>query len=214
MHGRPTSFSRILYFMGAFILCGVTSGFLARWLFAPPSLAPGQSASEFQSGPQVGDKMPGPFHPLNINGKAAGDEDCLFCRYGNAPVVMVFAAKSTPGVTTLARQLEKAAAGAIHHPEGNKEDEVGACLIVTENNDDVKGALTRLADAEKLKQVVLGMIESRYLKKYQLHSEAEVTVLMYSNQVVRVNRAYKAGELTEKAATEVGTEAATFLKQK
>jgi antitoxin component of MazEF toxin-antitoxin module len=58
------------------------------------------------------------------------------------------------------------------------------------------------------------MIEARFLKKYQLHPDAEVTVLLYSNQVIRVNRAYKKDEFTEKLAREVGEEAAKFLAAK
>ena len=29
-----------------------------------------------KSGPQVGDQIPGPFHPLNINGASAGQKAC------------------------------------------------------------------------------------------------------------------------------------------
>jgi hypothetical protein len=30
----------------------------------------------FKSGPQVGEGIPGPFHPLNINGGNAGQKAC------------------------------------------------------------------------------------------------------------------------------------------
>jgi hypothetical protein len=30
-----------------------------------------------QSGPQVGKEIPGPFHPLNVNGSKAGQKNCL-----------------------------------------------------------------------------------------------------------------------------------------
>ena len=50
-------------------------------------------AADVKSGPQVGSTLPGPFEPLNLNGPDAGDECCLFCKYGNNPVVMVFASK-------------------------------------------------------------------------------------------------------------------------
>ena len=134
-------------------------GVPARALFAPGDLATRPSNVDvFESGPQVGSKVPGAFHPFNINGKAAGDEECLFCRYGDAPVAMVFASKLSPQVPALVRGLEKAATAAA--------GEVGACLIVTENNAETKSALTKLADAENLKRVVLAMIESRDLKKY------------------------------------------------
>jgi hypothetical protein len=34
-------------------------------------------AEEIKSGLQPGDKLPGPFHPLNINGSSAGKKSCL-----------------------------------------------------------------------------------------------------------------------------------------
>ena len=30
-----------------------------------------------KSGPQVGDHLPGPFHPLNVTGRQAGKKNCL-----------------------------------------------------------------------------------------------------------------------------------------
>jgi hypothetical protein len=34
-------------------------------------------ADLLQSGPQVGKDIPGPFHPLNVTGHAAGKKNCL-----------------------------------------------------------------------------------------------------------------------------------------
>jgi hypothetical protein len=40
-------------------------------------LAGGVFAAEaFKSGPQVGDSIPGVFHPLNVTGRAAGKKAC------------------------------------------------------------------------------------------------------------------------------------------
>jgi hypothetical protein len=35
------------------------------------------AGDDFKSGPQVGERLPGPFHPYNINGKMAGRANCL-----------------------------------------------------------------------------------------------------------------------------------------
>jgi hypothetical protein len=34
------------------------------------------AADNLKSGPQVGDKIPGPFSPLNVTGPAAGEKAC------------------------------------------------------------------------------------------------------------------------------------------
>lgn len=35
------------------------------------------AAAALESGPQVGQKVPGAFHPLNVNGPSAGAKACL-----------------------------------------------------------------------------------------------------------------------------------------
>jgi hypothetical protein len=40
-------------------------------------LAGGAWAAELKSGLQPGEKLPGPFHPLNITGAKAGQKHCL-----------------------------------------------------------------------------------------------------------------------------------------
>jgi hypothetical protein len=37
----------------------------------------GVSGDGFKSGPQVGQIIPGPFHPINVTGDAAGKKNCL-----------------------------------------------------------------------------------------------------------------------------------------
>src|SRR4051812_47470246 len=40
-------------------------------------LAAVANGAEIKSGLQPGDKIPGPFHPLNVNGSRAGQKNCL-----------------------------------------------------------------------------------------------------------------------------------------
>jgi hypothetical protein len=196
---------KIIFFIASFVAMGTLAAFVTRGYFIV-----GDKPSEttgFISGPQVGAKVPGPFEPFNINGEKAGEESCLFCRYGNAPVVMIFASKPTEPVIALLQTLEKIAAEA----RKTEDYEVGVCLVMTQSNDEIKKSLTQLSNKENYKHVVLGMIDPQFLKRYRLNAEAEVTVLLYSNQVVRVNHAYKSGELTEKVARDIGDETAAFL---
>jgi len=53
-----------------------------RYVFAALALTALAAACEAQgdglkSGPQVGTQIPGPFHPLNVTGEAAGKKNCL-----------------------------------------------------------------------------------------------------------------------------------------
>ena len=40
-------------------------------------LASSALADGLKSGPQTGDKLPGPFHPLNVTGPFEGKKTCL-----------------------------------------------------------------------------------------------------------------------------------------
>lgn len=35
------------------------------------------AADDLKSGPQPGDRIPGPFNPLNVTGEKAGEKSCL-----------------------------------------------------------------------------------------------------------------------------------------
>jgi hypothetical protein len=148
-------------------------------------------AADLKSGPQVGATLPGPFEPLNLNGPDAGDECCLFCKYGNAPVVMVFASKPSEKLNKLVAEVEKAATAA--------KGEIGACLVVTDPSAATQTALKKFADDAKLKTTIVSVIDPAKLKDYELAKNAEVTVLLYSKRVVRTNHAFNPGELTDKA---------------
>jgi hypothetical protein len=192
-------------FIVAFLVAGTIATVVAKNLFSSDPSAAGQPVDPnvFASGPAAGAKVPGPFEVFHINGEDAGKDACLYCKYGDAPVVMVFATKASDTLNRFIQRLDQAATSA-----GGKD--VGACVVFTGDNDDVKASLPQVADKEKLKKVILAM-DPRGLGKYKLNPDAEVTVLLYNKHTVKVNHAYKAGELNEKTAQEAGEEAARFL---
>lgn len=55
-----------------------------------------EAKSGLKSGPQTGEELAGPFHPLNINGSQAGKKHCLYCSNGDRPVAMIFAGRLAP----------------------------------------------------------------------------------------------------------------------
>ena len=62
--------------------------------------------------------------------------------------------------------------------------------------------------------VVLAVIEPGKLKDYELKPDAAGTVLLYSRRVVRVNHAFRAGELTDKAVRAVADDVKTHFTGK
>src|SRR5262245_12556772 len=67
-----------------------------------------EPAAAVKSGPQAGEELAGPFHPLNINGKQAGKKHCLYCENGNAPVAMIFAREPSANLTALLKKIDAA----------------------------------------------------------------------------------------------------------
>ena len=57
------------------------------------------AAADLKSGPQAGDKVPGAFHPYNVNGENAGKAACLYCAAGDSPVAVVFARTGDDAMT-------------------------------------------------------------------------------------------------------------------
>jgi hypothetical protein len=50
------------------------AGVLAVVALAMAGVTAGET---LKSGPEVGKSIPGPFHPLNVTGKKAGEKNCL-----------------------------------------------------------------------------------------------------------------------------------------
>ncbi len=70
------------------------------------SLGSSVLAGDLQSGPQVGQKVPGPVHPLNVTGENAGEKACLYCKNGVNPVAMIFARDHSEPLTCLIKKID------------------------------------------------------------------------------------------------------------
>ena len=149
-------------------------------------------AGEIKSGPQAGDKVPGPFHPLNVNGESAGEKACLFCKHGQNPVAMVFARSTEDeGTQKLIKALEKVTAD-------NSKAEMGAFVVFLSDSDKTEKALKKFSDDAKLKNVTLAVDNPAGPEKYNVSKDADVTVVLYTDRVVKVNKSFEKGKITDK----------------
>jgi hypothetical protein len=164
----------------------ITRVCLAVLLITAPVLAAGSA----KSGPQVGEKVPGPFTPLNVNGPDAGKQACLYCRNGTHPVVMIFAREATPQVVSLLKRVDAATAA-------HGEESMGSCAIFCNDAPGLPGQLAQLAKQSNLNNIILATLAAVGPPRYQIAADAEVTVLLYTRGTVKANHAFKKGELTE-----------------
>jgi hypothetical protein len=162
-------------------------------------------AEPVKSGPQTGQRVPGAFEPLNITGPDAGKKSCLFCRNGTNPVVMIFARDTSP---ELAELLQRVDAANIAHAS----DSMGSCAIFC-TSEEVGGKLGQLARQCNLTNTILATCEAGGPARYKLAPEAEVTVLVYTNCVVKANHSFRKGELTHDGIDKILADLPLILSQ-
>jgi hypothetical protein len=166
----------------------------------------GASAQEkLKSGPQVGEQVPGPFHPLNITGSAAGKKNCLYCSAGDSPVAVVFARTLTPQVKTLIKQLDQSTVQ-------NASKEMCSFAVFCSDSEKLGDELKAFADGEKLSKLVLSIDNPAGPTKYKIASDADVTVFFYENHMVKATHAFhSSAELNDAAITRVVADVKTIV---
>jgi len=164
------------------------------------------AADAVKSGPQVGEKVPGPFEPLNINGESANKKNCLYCQYGQAPVAMVFAREVTPALKTLIKKLDACT-------ETNKDADMGSCVVFLSDDKGLEKKLQEVVKDAKLKHTILSIDNQAGPEGYKIAKDADVTVLIYKQRTVQANLSYKKGELKDKDAETILAEIAKMTKK-
>jgi hypothetical protein len=164
-----------------------------------------QAGGNVKSGPQVGQDVPGPFHPLNLTGEKKGQKNCLYCSNGSNPVAVVFAREATPEVAKLLKQLDEATVK-------NSGAKMGSYAVFCSDKDGLDKQLEKLADTQKLQKLVLSLDNPAGPTDYKIAKDAEVTVLLYVKHEVKANHAFAKGKLDDAAITKVVADVAKIVK--
>lgn len=143
-----------------------------------------QAADAVKSGPQVEEKVPGPFHPLNVTGESAGQRSCLFCSNGDNPVAVIFARNPDASLTKLIKKIDEATGK-------NSSAMMGSYVVFLSDSQDLEGKLKAMATKEKVKNTVLSIDNPAGPEKYNISKDADITVLLYTGRVVKANHAFK-----------------------
>jgi hypothetical protein len=181
---------------GMFALMVVGSALLVAGVNAGGSL---------KSGPQAGQEVPGPFHPLNVTGASAGKKACLYCANGGNPVAVVFAREATPAVAKLLKSLDEATVK-------NAKAEMGSYAVFCNDKDGLDKTLEKLASEQKLTKLVLSIDNPAGPKSYNIAKDADVTVLLYTEFEVKANHSFRKGELNDGAITKIVSDLNKIVK--
>jgi len=163
-------------------------------------------AADLKSGPQAGDKVPGPFHPLNINGEYAGKKACLYCEAGDDPTVAIFARSTdNPALHKLLAALDEATVK-------NAKADMHSFAVFCSTEEKLEPKLKELAEKTKLKSLVLAIEGAEGPEKYDINKDADVTVIIYKDRRVVANHTFAKGKLTDKDAEKVVADVAKIVK--
>ena len=104
-------------------------------------------------------------------------------------MVCVFARKTSEPLTSLVKQIDSKI--------GENSKLKSFVVLITDQGEKAKEDLKKFAADGAIKNVPLTMYqENTGPPNYELSKDAEITVLMWNDQKVKVNRAFK-GELTD-----------------
>ncbi len=149
------------------------------------------------SGPQVGKIVPGPFHPLNVTGASAGKRNCLYCENGTNPVAMIFARSVSPQLTKLIKKIDQCTSK-------NSAASMGSFVVFLSDNEGLADQLKTMAQKQGIQKTVLSIDNPAGPKGYNVNKQADVTVVLYVDHMVRANRAFRqASELTDQAINQI-----------
>lgn len=150
-----------------------------------------------KSGPQVSEKLAGPFEPLNINGDYAAKKHCLYCENGNNPVAMIFARQPSEALTSLITKLDAAC-------EKNSSKKMGSFVVFcSDDKENLEKSLKDMVEKEKLKKVVLSIDNPAGPKGYKVAEESDITVILYVDRMVKANYTFTKGEMTTKDSDKI-----------
>ena len=163
-----------------------------------------QAAEEaLKSGPQVGQTLPNSFDAVNVTGPDVGEKCCIFCEYGDMPVAMVFAREPSTEVVQLMKKLD---AAAKKHGEAMRS----TAIFLTDDKK-VPEKLKEVAGKEKLENTIVRTFEADGPKNYNMAKDADVTVLLFTDRVVKANHAFRKGKLQEKEIDAVVADVAKIV---
>ncbi|MFO0939045.1 MAG: hypothetical protein U0798_21300 [Gemmataceae bacterium] len=164
-------------------------------------------AAEIKSGPQPGEKIPGPFHPLNVTGESKGEKACLVCKAGNSPVAMVFARCADCDMTaTLIKKLDEVTA------KNQAKDMNSFAVFLTDDTEVFTKKLEAMGKKNSLKFCTLAIDNPTGPEKYNVSKDADVTVVLYVKRDIKANYAFKKGELTAEKIDAIVNDVAKIVK--
>lgn len=155
------------------------------------------SAADVTSGLEKGARVPA-FYVYDVTGPQKGTELCYRCRYGNQPVVSIFAKEMNDEVAALAKELDGVVA------KNRDQRMAGFVVVMSDKAESARPSLTEVAKKHKIEQLPLTTFDgTNGPDGYKINPKADVTVMMWVEGKVTSSHAFNKGELTKDAISKV-----------
>lgn len=155
------------------------------------------SPGELHSGPQPGKKF-GPYTFLIATGPNRGTSHCYVCETGNDPAIIILARSSSVPFQDFLKQVDQALS---RHKSKNLR---GWVTYVGMKQPAREPELTSLSRKLGLRTLPLGIYEpAEGPPGYQLHADADVTILLVKDSKVLHNFAYTSNGLNAAEAKKI-----------
>jgi hypothetical protein len=121
---------------------------------------------------------------------------------------MVFAREISGPLTSLVKKIDSATA---KHSDAH----MGSFFVfLTSDEDEMQKKLKELAKKEKIENTILTTDNPAGPRGYNVSKDADVTVILYTNRNVKVNYAFKKGELKDKDVEKIVADVTKILPNK
>lgn len=147
-------------------------------------------SADIRSGLGVG-TYPKAYNVTDVTGPAAGNGQlCYRCRYGSQPVVNIFARKIDDNVIKLIKEIDTIVGK-------NRDNKMAAFVVLlTDTPEQQQESLRSVAKSNDLQHTPLTVYtDTQGPSSYRLTKEADVTVMMWVDEEVRVNHALAIADL-------------------
>ena len=126
---------------------------------------------------------------------------------GNRPVVAIFARDVDDALTGLVKKVDEATAK-------HADAKMASWVVFCNDDEGLEKELKALIDREKIMKTLLATTDSAGPEDYNIAKDIDVTVLLYVKKTVKVNYAFKKGQMTDKDVERILADLSKILPDK
>jgi len=156
-----------------------------------PFIALAEEVEPLKSGLQVGESVP-QFYVRAVTGPLKNKSVCYVCRNGDRPVIMLLARKVTPELTKLLKDVDQL----VDRHRANGLRGFGVFVAAVDAKDLLPRLQTVSFDEDLSLPLTIAVSSTEGPTGQKLHADAALTVVLYREQSVVANFAFRDGELT------------------